>query len=165
MRGKVDAPLSLLEYGDYECVYCGQAYPVIEKIRRTLGDRLRFVHRHFPLTQIHPHAHQAAEATEAAGAQGRFWEMHDTLFTHQRALDDAHLTQYAISLGLDMTQFTRALNSHVFAVRARQDFIDGIRSGVNGTPAFFINEVRYNGPHDFDSLVTAIENTYQLGAA
>src|SRR6059058_4798396 len=99
-QGPATAPVTLVEYGDYECPYCGAAYPMVKEVQARLGDRLRFAYRHFPLSQAHPHAEHAAEAAEAAGAQGRFWEMHDTLFEHQRALDDAHLRLYAESLGL-----------------------------------------------------------------
>lgn len=155
-RGPADAPVTLVEYGDYECPYCGEAYPVLEELQQRLGDRSRFIFRHFPLTQIHPHAYNAAETAETAAAQDSFWEMHDTLFTHQFALDDLHLVEYAASLGLDPRPFYLSLTSHCHAARVREDFVGGIRSGVNGTPSLFINEVRYDGPHDFESLWEAI---------
>ena len=156
IRGPATALVSLVEYGDYECPYCGEAYAVVEELRRVLGDRLRFVFRHFPLAQIHPHAQGAAEAAEAAGAQDMFWEMHAALYTHQHALDDAHLIAYAIALGLDPTAFRHALDGRSYEQRVREDFLSGVRSGVNGTPAFFIEGVRYDGPRDFDSLLAVL---------
>lgn len=156
IRGPAAALVSLVEYGDYECPYCAEAYPVVEELQRVLGDRLRFVFRHFPLTQVHPHAMGAAEAAEAAGAQDMFWEMHATLYTHQHALDGAHLTRYAIALGLDPTSFRLAFDEHFYEKRVREDFLSGVRSGVNGTPTFFIDGVRYDGPPDFDSLLVVL---------
>jgi len=152
IRGTATAQVSLVEYGDYECPYCGEAYPMVEELQRALGDRLRFVFRHFPLTQMHPHAQVAAEAAEAAGGQGLFWEMHATLYTHQHALDGAHLIRYAIALGLDPISFRHALERHSYEARVRDDFLSGLRSGVNGTPTFFIDGIRYDGPPDFDSM-------------
>ena len=156
IRGPATALVSLVEYGDYECPYCGEAYAVVEELQRVLGDRLRFVFRHFPLAQIHPHAQGAAEAAEAAGAQDKFWEMHATLYTHQNALDGAHLIGYAIALGLDPTSFRHALDGRSYENRVREDFLSGVRSGVNGTPTFFIDGVRYDGPPDFDSLLVVL---------
>lgn len=156
IRGPATALVSLVEYGDYECPYCGQTSPVVEELQRVLGDRLRFVFRHFPLTQVHPHALGAAEAAEAAGAQDMFWEMHATLFTHQHALDGAHLIGYAIALGLDPTSFRDALDRRSYEQRVREDFLSGVRSGVNGTPTFFIDGVRYDGPPEFDSLLVVL---------
>ena len=157
IRGSDRAPVTLVEYGDYECPHCGQAYPVVEELIRQLGRALRVAYRHFPLTSMHPRAEPAAEAAEAAGAQGKFWEMHAQLFENQDALDDADLIRYADSIGLDVDQFTDELASHAHAPRVREDMLGGIRSGVNGTPTFFINGVRHDGPYDFDSLFAAIE--------
>jgi protein-disulfide isomerase len=145
VAGPDDAPVTLVEYGDYECPYCGMAYPVVKKARRELGSQMRFVYRHFPLAEAHPHARIAAQAAEAAGAQGKFWEMHDTLFEHQQALDVEDLIGYAKSLGLDVVRFARDLESGTYAKRVRDDFRSGVRSGVNGTPSFFVNGVRYDG--------------------
>jgi protein-disulfide isomerase len=156
-QGPADAPVTLVEYGDYECPYCGAAYPIVKEVQRRLGDRLRVVFRNFPLTQVHPHALRAAEAAEAAGAQGQFWAMHDTLFEHQRALDDAHLAQYAAELGLDGARFARELGEHAHAERVRADVLSGARSGVNGTPTFFIDGVRHDGDYELDTLLAAIE--------
>jgi protein-disulfide isomerase len=155
-EGLPSAPVTLVEYGDYECPHCGRAYPIVKEVQRQLGTQLRFVFRNFPLRESHAHAQHAAEAAEAAGAQGRFWEMHDMLFERQRALDDAHLVQYARALDLDERAFTEALTSHAFAAHVRRDFIGGVRSGVNGTPTFFINGVRYDDSWDVATLVSAV---------
>jgi protein-disulfide isomerase len=157
IRGATTALVTLVEYGYYECPYCGEAFQVLEKLQRALGNRLRFVFRHFPLAQMHPHAQDAAEAAEAAAAQGKFWEMHETLYTHQYALDEAHLVRYAISLGVDPVLVRRALAEDAYLDRVREDFISGARSGVNGTPTFFIQGSRYDGRHDFESLRGALE--------
>jgi protein-disulfide isomerase len=156
--GPETAPVTLLEYGDYECPYCRRAHVVIQKLRQLIGDRFRFAFRNFPLKEVHPHAQQAAEAAEAAGEQGKFWEMHDTLFEHQNALDGVSLLQYATLLGLDIRRFTRELTAHVHAERVLEDFATGVQSGVTGTPAFFIRELRFEGPHDLESLLTAIQS-------
>ena len=163
IRGEATIPVTLVEYGDYECPHSGEAFALIENIRTYLQDRLRFVFRHFPMTQTHLHAQYAAEAAEAAGTQDKFWEMHTNIFTHQHALNDADLMQYATSLHLDVARFRRELAVHQHAVRVREDFISGIRSGVNATPTFFINQARYDGPRDFDGLLTAIEKANRIG--
>jgi protein-disulfide isomerase len=147
-----------VEYGDYECPYCGAAYPLIKEIQAQLGEQLRFVFRNFPITSSHAHAEQAAEAAEAASAQRRFWEMHDTLFENQRQLRLEHLRAYARALGLDLEQFDYALADNVYTQRVRDDFMSGVRSGVNGTPTFFINGERYDGAHDLDSLLAALRS-------
>ena len=155
VQGPIDAPIALLEYGDYECPYCGDAYPVVKAIQERLGNRLCFAFRNFPLVNAHPHAEHAAEAAEAAGTQGKFWEMHDTLYENQTALDDENLAQYAADLGLD----ARLINEVVagaHAARVREDFRSGARGGVNGTPTFFINGVRYDGAPNVDALLTAL---------
>ena len=146
----------LVEYGDYECPYCAAAHPVVQEVRGMMERDLLFAYRQFPLTQIHPHAGSAAEAAEAAGAQGRFWELHDTLFT-QRRLGAELVLGYARMLGLDLVRFAGDLETHAFAPRVREDFLSGVRSGVNGTPTFFVNGVRHNGRHDADSLLAALD--------
>jgi protein-disulfide isomerase len=156
VRGSADAPSTLVEYGDYECTYCGRAHPIVEEVQRRLGRQLRFAFRHFPLAEIHPHAQPAAEAAEAAGAQGRFWEMHDLLYKNQQALDDADLLRYADALELDLTRFVSELADRTWETRVREDFMSGVRSGVNGTPTFFVNGVRHDGPWDADSLIEAL---------
>jgi len=155
IEGPNDAPVTLVEYGDYECPYCGRAYPIVKKLQHELGSQLRFVFRNFPLKEIHPHAQHAAEAAEAAAAQGRFAEMHDALFEHQRDLRDLRLSEHAAAIGLDVARFEKDLADHTYAARVREDFLSGLRSGVNGTPTFFINGLRHNGPWDFEVLLNA----------
>jgi protein-disulfide isomerase len=157
-QGPPDAPVTLVEYGDYECPYCGKAYPVVKEIQQRMGDRLRFVFRNFPLNTLHEHAGVAAQAAEAAAAQGKFWEMHDILYEHQDELADADLRQYALKIGLEIYRFNADVDGETFAKRVRDDFRGGIRSGVNGTPTFFINDVRYNGNHTLDAMLSALEN-------
>jgi protein-disulfide isomerase len=164
-QGPETAPVTLVEYGDYECPYCGEAYPIVKEIQRRLGDRLRFVFRNFPLTQSHPHAEHAAEAAEAAAGQEKFWEMHDYLFEHQRALDDTHLVQYAVALDLDKQIFMREMTEHVYANRVHEDFLSGVRSGVNGTPTFFINGVRHDDSYELETLLAAIAAAMSSKAA
>jgi protein-disulfide isomerase len=130
---------------------------VIKEVQRQLDDRLRFVFRHFPLTTVHPHAEHAAEAAEAAGAQGRFWEMHDTLYEHQTALSDRNLPVYARAIGLDVERFEREMEAHVYEPRVREDFMGGVLSGVNGTPTFFINGARHDGAYDLETMLEALE--------
>lgn len=157
--GPVNAPAVLVEYGDFECPYCGRAHPMIKEVQRRLGDRLCFAFRHFPMTRVHPHSMQAAEAAEAAAAQGRFWEMHDLLFERQDALETEDLKRYATELKLDSARFDQELDGHIYVDEIRRQFMEGVRSGVNGTPAFFINGVRYDGPPELDPLVKAIEES------
>jgi len=161
IQGPDTALITLVEYGDYECPYCGQAYPIIKQIQDYFQDNLRFVFRNFPLTQVHPHAQKAAEAAEAADTQNKFWNMHDYLYEHQQALDDRHLEKYAKIIGLNLERFNEDVKNSIHASRIREDFLSGIQSGVNGTPSFYINEIRYDGPWDFDTLIrilTAVMN-------
>ena len=153
IQGPDTAPITLVEYGDYECPYCGQAYPIIKQIQDYFQDNLRFVFRNFPLTQVHPHAQKAAEAAEAADTQNKFWNMHDYLYEHQQALDERHLEKYAKIIGLNLERFNDDMKTHIHASRIREDFLSGIQSGVNGTPSFYINEIRYDGSWDFDTLI------------
>jgi protein-disulfide isomerase len=155
--GRADAPVTLLEYGDFECPFCGMAYPDIKHIKSRMGDRLRFVYRHFPRPE-HPHARHAAEAAECAGAQGEqhFWVLHDQLFEHQQALDDAHLLEYATETGLDMDQFREDFARHSGRERVQDDLKSAVRSDVHGTPAFFINGQRYQGRARADDLDRAL---------
>jgi protein-disulfide isomerase len=143
--GALDAPVVLVEYGDFECPYCGRAYPIVKAAQRQLGDMLALVWRQFPLGESHPHAVRAAEASEAAGAQRKFWEMHDLLFEHQGALDDEDLLTYGKSLGLEMTRYAAELANGTYRAKVRSEFRQGVRSGVNGTPTFFINGTRFDG--------------------
>jgi protein-disulfide isomerase len=157
--GPETAPVTMVEYGDFECPHCRAAHPVVAALHRHLGDKMRFVYRHFPLSEIHPHAQLAAEAAEAAGAQGSFWKMHDMLFANQHALGGEDLLGYALALGLDVSRFYTDLTTHVFAAKVRADFLEGVRGGVNGTPTFFINRIRYDGARDFDDMLEAIEES------
>jgi protein-disulfide isomerase len=161
IKGPRSAPVTLVEYGDYECPYCGQAYWVVKDLEQTLGDLLCFAFRNFPLTTVHPYAEHAAEAAEAAGAQGRFWEMHDCLFENQQAIEDRDLVKYAVAIGLDVERFIDEMIEHRYAERVREDFLSGVRSGVSGTPAFFINGARYQGSPSLRSLLSAIEQVAQ----
>ena len=156
ISGSADGSVRLLEYGDYECPACGAAHPIVEEIQRRLGDDLCFAFRHFPLTRIHPHSEHAAEAAEAASAQGDFWIMHHALFENQKALEDADLAMYAAELGLDGARLIREVTSSVYALRIREDFRSGVRGGVNGTPTFFIDGARYDGAIDLEHLVSAL---------
>jgi protein-disulfide isomerase len=154
--GAPNAPFTLVEYGDYECSYCGAAHPIVKDVVSRLGRRLHFAFRHFPLAEIHPHALRAAEAAEAAGAQGKFWPMHDLLYENQPALGDPDLLGYAEHLDLDLERFATELAERTWEPRVREDFMTGVRSGVNGTPTFFVNGVRHDGPWDAETLIEAL---------
>jgi protein-disulfide isomerase len=164
MLGSPDAPVTLVEYGDYECPYCGMAYPIVESVRRRMGDNMRFVFRHFPLTQIHPHAQYAAEMAEAGGERGMFWQMHGMLYQNQQALEVQDLSLYAAQIGIPPEWAATALSTHAFAPRVREHFLSGVRSGVNGTPTFFINGERHDGGWDERSLFTAVQNAALAGS-
>jgi len=157
IQGDPSAELTLLEYGDYECPHCGRAHPIVKRVQKRFGRRLRFVFRNFPLTQIHPHAQTAAEAAEFAGAHGRFWEMHDLIFESQDRLGLDPLFALTEEVGLDPQALRESLTAGEFEPRVRRDFLSGVRSGVNGTPTFFVNERRHDGPWEFEDLVTALE--------
>jgi protein-disulfide isomerase len=157
IQGSADAAVTLVEYGDYECPYCGAAYPIIKEVQARMGERLRFVFRNFPISTSHPHAEQAAEAAEAASAQGSFWEMHDVLYENQKRLRDEDLRSYAEKLGLDVERFDTELADHVHADRVHEDFLTGVRSGVNGTPTFYINGARHDDSYDAETLLAALE--------
>jgi protein-disulfide isomerase len=157
IQGRADAAVTLVEYGDYECPYCGAAYPIVKQVQDRMGERLRFVFRNFPISTSHPHAEQAAEAAEAAGAQDRFWEMHDLLYENQDRLEPQDLRGYAERLGLDIEAFDRDLAEHIHATRVHEDFMSGVRSGVNGTPSFYINGAKHNDSYDFETLLAALE--------
>jgi protein-disulfide isomerase len=157
IQGPAQAPVTLVEYGDYECPYCGAAYPIIKQVQSRMGDRLRFVFRNFPITTSHPHAEQAAEAAEAAAAHGTFWEMHDLLYENQQHLEQSDLRRYAEQLGLDGREFDEELAQHAHADRVREDFMSGVRSGVNGTPTFYINGARHDDSYELETLLAALE--------
>jgi len=157
-QGSLDAPLMMVEYGDFECPYCGEAYPVLKAVQRAMGNELCFVFRHFPLSGAHPHAERAAEFAEAAATIGKFWEMHDILYENQQALTDHSLVIYGKRLGMPEKLIESAL-ADGFATRVRRDFVSGARSGVNGTPCLFINGERYDGPREVAHLITALRAT------
>ena len=156
IRGPINAPVTLLEYGDYECPSCGRAHPLVNQLQAHFGMQLRFVFRHFPLTEIHENAEAAAESAEYAGAYGSFREMHDLLYENQERLGAPLLFSIVQSLGLSEQGLRDALARGIFAPKARNDFLDGVRSGVNGTPTFFIDNLRYDGPVAFGTLVAMI---------
>jgi protein-disulfide isomerase len=159
-QGPVDAPVTLVEYGDYECPYCGAAHPAVKAVQASLGNELRFIFHNFALSQIHEHAMQAAEAAEAAGDQGEnyFWQMHDRLFENQSRLDLPSLVLFADDMGLDVARFRQEVEAGTHRERIAHDFHGGVRSGVNGTPTFFINGVRHDGGFEEADLLAAIRD-------
>jgi protein-disulfide isomerase len=157
IQGNAKAVLTLVEYGDYQCPFCGAAYLEVKKVQKELGSKLRFVFRNFPLTNVHEHAMVAAETAEAAAAQGKFWEMHDFLYEHQRTLGDQSVALgYAKKLGLDTQRLEREIAQHVYQKRVKDDFMGGVRSGVNGTPTFYVNGVRHDGPAEAEPTIKAL---------
>jgi protein-disulfide isomerase len=163
--GPANAPVTLLEYGDYECQHCGMAHPIVKLIQQHFGKRLRFVFRHFPLSQAHPNAESAAQAAEFTGAQGKFWEMHDGLFENQDRLGLPLYMALAGLLGLSEAELREALVEGTYAPKVRADFLSGVRSGVNGTPCFFINGERHDGTYAFEDLGPAIEERLRAHAS
>jgi len=163
IQGSAEAPVTLVQYGDYECPYCGAAYPIIKEVQTRMGERLRFVFRNFPISTSHPHAEQAAEAAEAAASQGKFWEMHDLLYENQSHLLENDLRAYGEELGLDVDLFDKELAEHVHAERIHEDFMSGVRSGVNGTPTFYINGARHDDSYDTQTLLAALERAAGSG--
>jgi len=156
--GPASAPVTLLEYGNFECIDCGRVYSEIQKVRKVLGDNLRFVFRHFPMVRTHPHSLRAAETSEAAAAQNKFWEMHDQLFTHQNALSDKDLLRHAKHIGLDLERFSRDMAEHNFLKQIEADYDRSLfDEHITGTPTLYLNEVRYSGRTDSASLLEAIE--------
>jgi protein-disulfide isomerase len=154
--GPATARVTLVEYADFECPSCGAVQGTLEEVRRAFGPNLRFVFRHFPLRNSHPHALAAAKAAEAADAQGKFWPMYQRLFQHQAQLTDADLLHHARKLGLDLERFQRDLTSRTAEVRIREDLAGGAQSGVKGTPTFFIDGERYTGPHERRAFIDAL---------
>src|SRR3989442_1130289 len=165
IQGSSSAVVTLVEYGDYQCPFCGDAYPIIKKLQSHFGDQLRFAFRNFPLVRIHAFAQPAAEAAEAGGAQDKFWEMHDYLYEHQDALDAENLVRAAGILDLDKVKFDREVAAHVYVDRIQADIQSGIDSGVGGTPTIFINGVRNDDDDDFETLKTKIEEAIMLSKA
>jgi formate/nitrite transporter FocA (FNT family)/protein-disulfide isomerase len=158
VRGPDDAPITLVQYGDFECADCGDVYPVIAELRDRFGSDLRYVYRHFPLTDPHPHAKHAAEAAETAAAQGAFWDMHDRLYEHQDALTDDDLKEHAVEIGLDTEQFAAAFDGRKYEERVHEDFEDALDNGIHSTPTFFINGERYEGRYTLDAMLAALDD-------
>jgi protein-disulfide isomerase len=155
--GEENAPVTLVEYGDYECPHCGRANPIVKNLCQHFGSQLRLVYRHFPLTQIHPFAEGAAETAEFAGTHGKFWQMHDLLFESQSRFSVPLFFELAKLLKLSTSALRATLEKGEYTPKVREDFLGGIRSGVNGTPTFFINGHRHNGLFEFDDLAGAIQ--------
>lgn len=158
IQGNANAPITLVKYGDYECPHCGRAYPILKAVQRHFGNRLRFIFRNFPLAEAHHLAEPAAEAAEFAGAYKRYWEMHDLIYENQDSLSIPLLLDLAQTLGLSVTGLELAIEKKLYEPKIRKDFLGGVRSGVNGTPTFFINNERYNGSWEFEELVSAIDS-------
>jgi len=157
VQGAETAPITLVEYGDFECPYCGEAYPIVKQLQKHFGDRLRFVFRNFPLGELHPHAAAAAQTAEFAGANGKYWPMHDLLFDNQSRMNHALFSTLARKLELAAESLEQALEDGTYEERVISDFRSGVRSGVNGTPTFFINGQRHDDSYQFEILVGALE--------
>jgi protein-disulfide isomerase len=162
IQGDANARCTLVEYGDYECPHCGHAYPIVKRVQKHFGKRLRFVFRNFPLSEMHPHAESAAETSEFAGVKNKFWEMHDLLFENQQELGGALYLKLATELGLQPEALRESLEKRAFAAKVKSDFTGGVRSGVNGTPTFFINGERHDASFEYEDLVGAIEGALSL---
>jgi protein-disulfide isomerase len=158
VRGTLDAPVIIVEYGDYECPHCGRAYWTIKRLREELGEQLAFVFRNFPVAELHPRAESVAQALEAAASQNRFWDMHDRFYEHQHELEGLDLDLHAQAAGLDIDRWKKDLRQPEYGERVRQDIETGLQSGVTGTPTFFINGIQYRGSYDFDSMLAAIRH-------
>ena len=163
--GPADAPVTLIEYGDYQCPHCQAAWPQVELVLRHFGSDLRYAYRHFPISTVHPLAKPAAETAEFAGAHGLFWEMHSAIYANGHQLSGAILFALASRLGLDPTELRQALAQGTYAQKVDADFLSGVRSGVNGTPCFFVNGVRHDGSYAAADLAAAIDATRQLGCS
>ena len=161
-QGDATAPVTLVEYGDYQCPYCGAAYPEVKQLQQRFGKDLRFVFRNFPIAELHPQAMSAAATAEFAGTRGHFWEAHDALYENQQQLGMPLYAALATGLGLPTTELLIAIESGAFEPKIRSDFTGGVRSGVNGTPSFFINGTRFDGP-DFEDMANMIGEAIALG--
>ncbi|QOC95235.1 DsbA family protein [Micromonospora craniellae] len=158
VRGPVDAPVTVVQYGDFQCPFCGTAHRNLREVLRQRADAVRLVYRHFPIANIHPYAERAAEAAEAAGRRGRFWEMHDWLYEHQDQLDPVHLTLGVEQLGLPVDEVEAEIGRHAGGDRIRQDFVGAIRSGVDASPTLFVNGDRHDGDFDPGTLLTVVDD-------
>jgi len=156
-RGPLDAKITVVEYGDYQCPYCGQAHPIVERLISEFADSVRLVFRNLPLVDVHPHAEAAAEMAEAVGRQGKFWEIHDALYENQRDLSDAALRRYAEGVGADIDEAVKSIAGGEPRERVEADFEGAIRSGANGTPTFFVNGVRYDGSWMYEPFSQYLE--------
>ncbi len=165
VQGPADAPVTLVEYGDYECPHCGHAYPIVKALQEQFGKRLRFVFRNFPLREAHPQAEAAAETAEFAAVHNRFWEMHDGIFENQDSLGPRLFQQLATRFGLDEAKLADALQTGAFAARVERDFSSGVRSGVNGTPTFYINGRRHDSDFEFETLADALRQALRLASS
>lgn len=159
VQGRFGAPVTLVEYGDYQCMHCAMAYPVVTSICQQMGTALCFVFRHFPLTEVHPLAEPAAESAEFAGGHGRFWEMHDGLFENHERLGFPLMLALAKTLHLPSPELQEVIATKKHRAKIQSDFSGGVRSGVNGTPTFFINGIRFNGAYSYDELMTSIQDS------
>jgi protein-disulfide isomerase len=159
IQGNINAPITLIEYGDYQCPFCGQAYAVIKEVQKHFGDQLRFVFRNFPLSEMHPMAEPAAEAAEFANDHNKFWKMHDLIYENQEDLSLSYLIELGRSLKLPVDDLELSLRKKMYEPIIKRDFIGGVRSGVNGTPTFYINDQRYDGAFDYEHMVSAIESS------
>jgi protein-disulfide isomerase len=157
IQGEPDAPATLLEYGDFQCPHCAAAHPLVQELQKHFGKRLRFVFRNFPLNRIHPQAEAAAQTAEFAGSHGKFWSMHDLLLENQARLSSRLFAELTKSLGLDPAELEAALQKNTFERHVHHDFTGGVRSGVNGTPTFFLNGERYDGSREYAEMAAAIE--------
>ncbi|AEB46646.1 DsbA family protein [Micromonospora gifhornensis] len=157
VRGPTDAPVTIVEYGDYQCPFCGQAHASLQEVLRERADTVRLVYRHFPIANLHPYAEMAAEAAEAAGRRGRFWEMHDWLYEHQEQLDRVHLMLGVEQLGLPVNEVDAEIGRHAGGDRIRHDFVSGIRSGVDASPTLFVNDTRHDGDFDLATLLATVD--------
>ncbi|KOX10598.1 MULTISPECIES: DsbA family protein [Micromonospora] len=157
VRGPSNAAVTIIEYGDFQCPFCGAAYPNLHELLRQRSDTVRLIYRYFPIANVHPYAERAAETAEAAASRGKFWEMHDWLYEHQDQLDPVHLSLGVEQLGLPPDEVNDEVERGVYADRVRRDFVGGIRSGVNGTPTLYINDVRHEGGFDLPDLLAAVD--------
>jgi protein-disulfide isomerase len=163
-KGSIQSPVQLLEFGDFQCPHCGAAHPMLKKIEMAFGSRLLFIFRHFPLSESHPFAKMAAIASEAAARQGKFWEMFDLIFENQALLSKDMLIGLAKTLHLNVKKFETDLTDPELAEKVEDDFESGMISGVNGTPSFYINNEKYNGPYTFESLAIALDQAAKISS-
>lgn len=159
IQGNMNAPITLVEYGDFQCPHTGKAYFVVKQLQEHFGDQMKFVFRNFPSAEMHPYAEPAAETTEFANEQGQFWEMHDLIYENQEALSLPMLFELAEALGLSRAQLNSVIENQAYAEKIQNDFLDGVHNGVNETPTFFINDKKYNGPIEFEILVEAFNSS------